>query len=95
MLPNATLRIELFGSLRVFLGGTQVPIKSQRLGSLLGRWRCRGPSQGPYLLRSSGPRGLAGRNSSGSQLHGLRQTLEPTQQDRGSVLSEASRPPLP
>lgn len=89
-MPNTTLRIELFGSLRVLLEGTPVPIKSQRLGSLLGLLALEMPRplSRAYLAEILWPERPpeAGRNSLSVALHGLRQTIEPTQKERGSVL---------
>ncbi|MBX7131303.1 MAG: AAA family ATPase [Fimbriimonadaceae bacterium] len=90
-MPNTTLRIELFGSLRVFLDGTQVPIKSQRIGSLLGLLALEMPGSlsRAFLAEVLWPERPpeAGRNSLSVALHGLRQMLEPTPQDRGTVLN--------
>lgn len=82
-MSSETLRIELFGSLRAVLDGVQVPIKSQRQGSLLGLLALEMPGtlSRSYLAEVLWPEtpSESGRNSLSVALHGLRQTLEPPQ----------------
>ncbi|MBV6458938.1 MAG: hypothetical protein HONBIEJF_02077 [Fimbriimonadaceae bacterium] len=89
-MPDAVCRVELFGNLRLFLSGRPMPIKSQRLGSLLGLMALELPARLPrsHVIEILWPESLpeSGRNSLSVAVHGLRQLLEPTKEDQGTIL---------
>jgi len=89
-MPETVCRVELFGSLRLRRDGSQIPLRSQRLGSLLGLLALEMPARvpRPHLIEVLWPERPpeAGRNSMSVAIHGLRQMLEPTPEDHGTIL---------